>query len=154
MTLMTPTFQAIPTHLPIHLVYKLLVAITMENSPPLSIPAAWPTPLRSNTLLTPFPPSYIRGSKRIDFILVSQGISLAVLRSGNLSYYSLFQGDHLPYFLDFDANLYCLLTQHMTSPLLFMHQKLHLQFHPLSTNTEMSCMTNYLTTKYLKNYNP
>ncbi len=51
----------------------------------------------------PFPASYFRGKNRIDYILTTPRINSAVLRSGSLPYYSLFQGDHRPYYVDLDA---------------------------------------------------
>ncbi len=51
----------------------------------------------------PFPASYFRGKNRIDYILVTPRLQNAVLRTGSLPLYSLFQGDHRPYYVDFDA---------------------------------------------------
>jgi hypothetical protein len=51
----------------------------------------------------PFPPTYIRGKKRIDYMLISASLQDAVIRSGILPYNSIFAGDHRPCFLDFDA---------------------------------------------------
>jgi hypothetical protein len=51
----------------------------------------------------PFPPTYIRGKKRIDYMLVSASLQGAVLWSGILPYNAIFSGDHRPSFLDFDA---------------------------------------------------
>jgi hypothetical protein len=53
----------------------------------------------------PFPPSYFRGKNRIDYILVSPRLKEAVMRTGSLPLYSLFQGDHRPYYIDFDAKI-------------------------------------------------
>jgi hypothetical protein len=54
----------------------------------------------------PFPASFIRGTKRIDYIFMTQGISPAILRSGCLAFHSLFQrGDHRPYYIGFDATV-------------------------------------------------
>ncbi len=53
----------------------------------------------------PFPPSYFRGRNRIDYILVSPILLESVIRSGSLPLYSLFHGDHRPYYIDFDAIL-------------------------------------------------
>jgi hypothetical protein len=52
----------------------------------------------------PFPPSYFRGTNRIDFILVTPNLMGAVLCTGSLPLYSLMQGDHLPYYVDLDAS--------------------------------------------------
>jgi hypothetical protein len=51
----------------------------------------------------PFPASYFRGQSRIDYILVTPRLEKAVQRSGSLPFYSLFQGDHRPYYIDFNA---------------------------------------------------
>ncbi len=51
----------------------------------------------------PFPASYFRGKARIDYIFVTSRLQGAVLRSGSLPLYSLFQRDHQPYHIDFDA---------------------------------------------------
>ncbi len=51
----------------------------------------------------PFPASHIRGSQRIDFILVTPNLLPAVQRTGSLSYYSLMQSDHRAYYVDFDS---------------------------------------------------
>jgi hypothetical protein len=51
----------------------------------------------------PFPASYFQGQNRIDYILVSPRHKDAVLRTGSLPLYSLFQGDHWPYYIDLDA---------------------------------------------------
>ena len=54
----------------------------------------------------PFPVSHLRGSSRIDFILIFRSLLLAVIRSGSLSFHSLFlQGDHRPYYLDLDSKI-------------------------------------------------
>lgn len=53
----------------------------------------------------PFPPTYIRGRKRINYMLISASLQNTVECSGILPYGSLFAGDHHPCFLDFDANL-------------------------------------------------
>ncbi len=60
-------------------------------------------PLACHHNSRPFPASHIRGSDRIDFILVTPGIFSATQSSGSLSFHTLFQGDHRAYFLDFDA---------------------------------------------------
>jgi hypothetical protein len=51
----------------------------------------------------PFPASYFRGKNRIDYILITPRLLEAVERSGSLPLYSLFQGDHRPYYIDFNA---------------------------------------------------
>jgi hypothetical protein len=51
------------------------------------------------------PPTYNRGKKRLDYILISANISQAVLRSGILPFYSLFLSDHRPCYIDIDSNL-------------------------------------------------
>jgi exonuclease III len=48
----------------------------------------------------PFPPTYNRGKKRIDYMLISASLQDAVVRSGILPYNSIFLGDHRPCFLD------------------------------------------------------
>jgi exonuclease III len=53
----------------------------------------------------PFPASHIRGSKRIDFILVTPHLQPAVLNSGSLAFHSLFHSDHRAYYVDFDTLL-------------------------------------------------
>jgi exonuclease III len=62
-------------------------------------------PLAKQHSSRPFPASHIRGSERIDFILVSQTIDMAVKASGCLSFSSLFNSDHKNYCVDFDAKL-------------------------------------------------
>lgn len=51
----------------------------------------------------PFPPTYIRGRKRLDYMLVSTSLQDSVIHSGILPYHSIFLGDHHPCFIDFDA---------------------------------------------------
>jgi hypothetical protein len=53
----------------------------------------------------PFPPTYIRGKKHIDYMLLSASLQESVVRSGILPYCSIFAGDHRPYFLDLNANI-------------------------------------------------
>jgi hypothetical protein len=53
----------------------------------------------------PFPASYFCGKQRIDYILVSPRLVGAVTHSGSLPLYSLFQGDHRPYYIDLDATV-------------------------------------------------
>jgi hypothetical protein len=52
-----------------------------------------------------FPASHIRGKDRIDFIFISASLSPALLHSGSLPFYSVFHGDHHPYYIDFDSKL-------------------------------------------------
>ncbi len=51
-----------------------------------------------------YPPTYNRGKKRIDYILVSSSLLSAVTRSGILPYNAIFQGDHRPCFIDIDVS--------------------------------------------------
>jgi hypothetical protein len=60
-------------------------------------------PLATQHPERPFPASHTRGSNRVDYIFITPGLRSAVLSSGCLPPYSLFQGDHQPYFLDFSA---------------------------------------------------
>jgi hypothetical protein len=53
----------------------------------------------------PFPVSYFRGRNRIDYILATPRLQSAVLKTGSLPLYSLFQGDHRPYYIDLDAKI-------------------------------------------------
>jgi hypothetical protein len=53
----------------------------------------------------PFPASHIRGSKRIDYILVTPSLVPAVTNSGSLAFHSLFHSDHRAYYLDFNSVL-------------------------------------------------
>lgn len=53
----------------------------------------------------PFPSTYSRGKKRLDYILVSSNLAPAVLRSGILPYHSLFHSDHRPCYIDIDSIL-------------------------------------------------
>ncbi len=50
-----------------------------------------------------YPPTYNRGKKRIDLILVSTSLLPSITRSGILPYNSVFQGDHRPCYIDLDA---------------------------------------------------
>jgi len=52
-----------------------------------------------------YPPTYMRGRKMIDLILVSASLLPAVTRSGILPYHSVFQGDHHPCYVDIDVSL-------------------------------------------------
>ena len=52
-----------------------------------------------------YPPTYMRGRKMIDLILVSASLLHAVTRSGILPYHSVFQGDHHPCYVDIDVSL-------------------------------------------------
>jgi hypothetical protein len=42
----------------------------------------------------PFPALYIRGRKRIDYMLISASLQVTVERSGILPYQAVFSGDH------------------------------------------------------------
>lgn len=53
----------------------------------------------------PPPPTYSRGSQRIDYILVSGSLLPAITRSGLLPFDSVFLSDHRPCFLDFDGRV-------------------------------------------------
>jgi hypothetical protein len=53
----------------------------------------------------PFPASYFRDKNRVDFIFETPRLLPAVERSGSLPYYSMFQGDHRPYYLDLTASI-------------------------------------------------
>ncbi len=68
----------------------------------------------------PPPETYNRGKKWLDYILVSKSISHTVIRSGTLPYYSIFQGDHRPCFIDLDATE---LFQEKTHPLATIQQR-------------------------------
>jgi len=61
----------------------------------------------------PFPPTYIRGKKRLDYILVSSSIGHVIIRFGILPFNANFSGDHHSCFLDFDSDL---LFSDLTSP--------------------------------------
>jgi hypothetical protein len=52
---------------------------------------------------SPPPPTYSRGSSRLDYILVSQRVVKHVTRSGILPYNSFFLSDHRPCFIDIDS---------------------------------------------------
>ncbi len=62
----------------------------------------------------PPPPTYSRGSSRLDYILVSHRIVPHVWRSGILPYNSFFLSDHWPCFIDIDGTQ---LFQSQTFPL-------------------------------------
>jgi hypothetical protein len=62
----------------------------------------------------PFPPTYIRGKKRKDYMLLSASLQESVVQSGILPYCSIFAGDHHPWFLDLNADI---LFAGSTSPL-------------------------------------
>lgn len=51
----------------------------------------------------PFPPTYLRGKKRIDYMLISASLQESVIRSGILPFNSIFDGDHRPCFLDLNG---------------------------------------------------
>lgn len=48
---------------------------------------------------------YNRGENHLDYILISNDLSHAALRSGILPFYSLFLSDHHPCYVDIDSNL-------------------------------------------------
>jgi hypothetical protein len=50
------------------------------------------------------PPTYARGSKRIDYIFISKALQQSNIRSGILPDNHPFNGDHRPCFLDFEGN--------------------------------------------------
>jgi len=52
----------------------------------------------------PFPPIYIRGKKRLDYILISATLQPIVQHSGILPYNAIFPGDHRPCFIDLNAS--------------------------------------------------
>lgn len=62
-------------------------------------------PLALQHSTRPFPASYFRGKQRIDYIFTTPNLAAAALRSGSMPHYSLLQGDHRPYYVDFDAEL-------------------------------------------------
>jgi len=68
---------------------------TCKLSPPLAI----------QHTTRPFPASHVRGTKQIDYMLLSKDILPAVINSGSLPHHSILHGDHHPYFLDFDSTL-------------------------------------------------
>jgi hypothetical protein len=82
-------------------------------------------PLAHHHSTRPFPASHVRGSKCIDFILVSQGIYHTILHFGSLPFYSLTHGDHLPYFLDLDAHLLFADKGHGVAPAHHRQLRLH-----------------------------
>mmetsp|Transcript_7001 Transcript_7001/g.10195 ORF Transcript_7001/g.10195 Transcript_7001/m.10195 type:complete len:653 (+) Transcript_7001:1286-3244(+) len=49
------------------------------------------------------PPTYTRGTKRLDYVFVTPGIMDSVLRSTLLPFHTIFGGDHRPILIDFDA---------------------------------------------------
>jgi hypothetical protein len=51
----------------------------------------------------PFPPTYNRGTKRINYMFISASLQDAVVCSGILPFNAFFSGDHRPLFLDFEA---------------------------------------------------
>jgi hypothetical protein len=50
-----------------------------------------------------YPPTYIRGRKRIDLILLSVSLLPAITRSGISPYNAVFLGDHRPCYIDLDG---------------------------------------------------
>jgi hypothetical protein len=61
-------------------------------------------PLRIHHSIETPPPTYSRGSKRIDYIFISKALQDATIRSGILPYNHPFVSDHRPCFLDFDGS--------------------------------------------------
>ncbi len=53
----------------------------------------------------PFPATYSRGKKRLDYILISQSIAMTVINSGILPYQVLFPSDHRAFYIDIDLDL-------------------------------------------------
>jgi hypothetical protein len=53
----------------------------------------------------PYPRTYIRGEKRLDYIILSDDICPAKTSSGILLYHSLCLGDHRPFFINLDSHL-------------------------------------------------
>lgn len=51
----------------------------------------------------PFPATYARGSKRIDYVFVTPPIMESVQRSSILPFHTIFVEDHRPIIVDFDA---------------------------------------------------
>jgi hypothetical protein len=62
----------------------------------------------------PFPATYARGKKRLDYILVSSSIAPSVQKLGILPFHSVFCSDHRPCFIDIDATM---LFNELTSPI-------------------------------------
>jgi hypothetical protein len=62
----------------------------------------------------PFPATYARGKKRLDYILVSSSIAPSVQKSGILPFHSVFCSDHSPCYIDIDATM---LFNELTSPI-------------------------------------
>ena len=69
---------------------------------------------------TPFPASRIRGLEHIDFILFTPCIA-----SGCLSFHSLFNSDHRPYFLDLNAMTLFSVPAYEIQPALHRHLRLN-----------------------------
>ncbi len=61
--------------------------------------------LGTQHLERPIPPTYSRGKKRLDYILVSGSILTSVLKSGILPYNSIFHSDHRACYIDIDPEL-------------------------------------------------
>jgi len=81
-------------------------------------------PLAHQHSSRPFPASHIRGSKRIDFILISANLQSAVLQSGCLSFYSIMRSDHRGYFLDLSSTALFAENAHDISRLSFRRLRL------------------------------
>ncbi len=52
----------------------------------------------------PFPPTYSRGKKRLDYILVSGSIAASVLKSGILPFNAIFHSDHRACYIDINPD--------------------------------------------------
>jgi hypothetical protein len=61
--------------------------------------------LGTQHLERPIPPTYSRGKKRLDYILVLGSILTSVLKSGILPYNSIFHSDHRTCYIDIDPEL-------------------------------------------------
>ncbi len=61
--------------------------------------------LTTHHTMEPPPPTYSRGSKRIDYIFISQALQHSTIRSGILPYNYPFISNHHPCFIDFDGAL-------------------------------------------------
>jgi len=90
---------------------------------------------------TQFPASRIRGLEHIDFILFTPCISSAVISSGCLSFHSLFNSDHRPYFLDLNAMTLFSVPAYEIQPALHRHLRLN---DPRLVNQYRSLLYNQL----------
>jgi hypothetical protein len=53
----------------------------------------------------PFPPTYSRGKKRLDYILISNSLVSTVINSGLLPYNAIFLSDHRSCYIDINPEL-------------------------------------------------